>query len=53
MTTFRENDAIMGLKRAQVCETLDNLVKLMEKPKLSNDEGCIKRCYLDLYVTNG
>lgn len=38
VTTFRGNDAHMGLKRAQIWETLDDLVKLMEKPKLTDDE---------------
>ena len=37
-TSFKGNDAFMGLKCAQVWETLESLVKLMEKPKFSSDE---------------
>lgn len=37
-TTYRGNAATMGLKRAKVWATLDELVRLLEKAKLSQEE---------------
>ena len=38
VTTYKGNDAALGLKRARVWESLDHMVKLMEKPTLNSDE---------------
>lgn len=37
-TTYRGNATTMGLKRAKVWATLDELVRLLEKAKLSQEE---------------
>ena len=38
VTTYKGNDAALGLKRARVWESLDNMVKLLERATLNNDE---------------
>ena len=38
ITTFRGNEAKLGLKRARVWEAVDTKIKLLERPHLSGDE---------------
>ena len=38
VTTYKGNDAALGLKRAWVWESLDNMLKLLEKATLNNSE---------------
>lgn len=39
ITTYRGNDANLGMKRARVWESLDNMIRLLEKSNLTNSEA--------------